>query len=184
MIITFYIASIVAVVSTLMVITRKNAVHALLYLIVSLLSVSIIFFILGAPFMAALEVIIYAGAIMVLFIFVIMMLNLGSEAARMENQLLKPKMWIVPVILTLILIIEFIIVLIKINGQEYNSVIISPKQVGISLFGTYLLGVELAAMLLLAGIVGAYHLGKEKKKILHRYLAETEPDSQVKGKSE
>ncbi len=172
MIITFYIASIVAIVSTLMVITRKNAVHALLYLIVSLLSVSIIFFILGAPFIAALEVIIYAGAIMVLFIFVVMMLNLGSEAARMESQLMNPKMWTGPVILTLILLIEFIIVFMKTNGQSYSSIAINPKQVGISLFGTYLLGVELSAMLLLAGIVGAYHLGKEEKKILHRYFKE------------
>lgn len=172
MIITFYIASIIAIVSTLMVITRKNAVHALLYLIVSLLSVSIIFFILGAPFIAALEVIIYAGAIMVLFIFVVMMLNLGSEAARMESQLMNPKMWTGSVILTLILLIEFIIVFMKTNGQSYSAIAISPKQVGISLFGTYLLGVELSAMLLLAGIVGAYHLGKEEKKILHRYFKE------------
>jgi NADH-quinone oxidoreductase subunit J len=172
MIISFYIASIVAIVSTLMVITGKNGVHALLYLIVSFLSVSVIFFILGAPFIAALEVIIYAGAIMVLFIFVVMMLNLGSEAAIIESQLLKPKMWIGPVILTLILIIEFIIVFIKIDEQYYISASISPRQVGTSLFGTYILGVELSAILLMAGIVGAYHLGKNKKKILHRYLKE------------
>ena len=59
-----------------------DAVHALLYLHVSLLAVAVIFFILGAPFVAALEVIIYAGAIMVLFIFVVMMLNLGPAARR------------------------------------------------------------------------------------------------------
>ncbi|MGC1633518.1 MAG: NADH-quinone oxidoreductase subunit J, partial [Gelidibacter sp.] len=68
----FYIAGVLAILSTLMVVVTKNAVHALLYFIVSLLSVSVIFFILGAPFIAALEVIIYAGAIMVLFVFVIM----------------------------------------------------------------------------------------------------------------
>ena len=73
----FYISALVAVIATTMVITRLNAVHALLYLIVSLLSVALIFFVLGAPFVAALEVIVYAGAIMVLFVFVIMMLNLG-----------------------------------------------------------------------------------------------------------
>jgi len=56
-----YISGFVAVISTLMVITRTNAVHALLYLIVSLLSVSLVFFLLGAPFAAALEVIVYAG---------------------------------------------------------------------------------------------------------------------------
>jgi NADH-quinone oxidoreductase subunit J len=75
----FYIAAAIALVSSVMTITRNNAIHALLYLILSLLSISVIFFILGAPFIAALEVIIYAGAIMVLFIFVIMMLNIGTE---------------------------------------------------------------------------------------------------------
>ena len=65
--------------ATVMMITRLNAVHALLYLIVSLLAVAVVFYTLGAPFVAALEVIIYAGAIMVLFVFVVMMLNLGEN---------------------------------------------------------------------------------------------------------
>ena len=75
MLITFYVAAAIAIVSTVLMITRLNAVHALLYLVVSLLAVATVFFILGAPFVAALEVIIYAGAIMVLFIFVMMMLK-------------------------------------------------------------------------------------------------------------
>ena len=76
----FYISALVAVISTIMVVTRANPVHALLYLILSLFSVALIFFALGAPFVAALEVIIYAGAIMVLFVFVIMMINPGRAA--------------------------------------------------------------------------------------------------------
>ena len=75
--IIFYIAAVIAFIATVGVVTRKNAIHALLYLVVSLLAVSVIFFVLGAPFVAALEVIVYAGAIMVLFVFAIMMLNLG-----------------------------------------------------------------------------------------------------------
>lgn len=183
MLIIFYLSAVVAVVSTLMVITRKDAVHALLYLIVSLLAISIIFFALGAPFIAALEVIIYAGAIMVLFIFVVMMLNLGRESIQQESQLLKPRMWFGPVILTLILIVEFIILFSKIRGQNHHSLSISPKAVGVSLFSTYLLGVELSAVLLMAGIVGAYYLGKGKKRILHRYLANTESDSKAEGET-
>ena len=104
--ILFYIAAIVAIIATLKVITGKNAVHALLYLIVSLLSVSVIFFILGAPFAAALEVIIYAGAIMVLFVFVIMMLNENAEGIKKERELLKPAMWIGPSIISMILFVE------------------------------------------------------------------------------
>ena len=105
----FYISAVVAVVSTFMVITRARIVHALLYLVVSLLAVALIFFTLGAPFVAALEVIIYAGAIMVLFVFVIMMLNLGSQAAEQESQWLQPGIWKGPSILTLILAVELII---------------------------------------------------------------------------
>ena len=75
----FYIAGAVAVIATLLMLTRANVVHALLYLIVSLLAVAVVFYTLGAPFVAALEVIVYAGAIMVLFVFVVMMLNLGEH---------------------------------------------------------------------------------------------------------
>lgn len=78
--VTFYIASAVAILATIMVITRFNMVHALLYLVVSFLAIAVIFFVLGAPFIAALEVIVYAGAIVVLIIFVIMMLNLKQES--------------------------------------------------------------------------------------------------------
>ena len=86
----FYIAGAVAVISTILMLTRLNVVHALLYLIVSLLGVAVVFYTLGAPFVAALEVIIYAGAIMVLFVFVVMMLNLGEHGAEMEKQWLTP----------------------------------------------------------------------------------------------
>ena len=71
----FYIAATIALVATVLAMTRANAIHALIYLIVSLLAVAVIFFLIGAPFAAALEIVIYAGAIMVLFVFVIMMLN-------------------------------------------------------------------------------------------------------------
>jgi NADH-quinone oxidoreductase subunit J len=166
----FYIASAVAIFSTIMVITRLNAVHALLYLIVSLLAVSVIFYIIGAPFIAALEVIIYAGAIVVLFVFVIMMLNISTEPTELESKWLKPKMWVVPGILTTILLIEYIIILYSSHSNEPSVSIIGPKDIGISLYTTYILGVELAGMLLLSGIVGAYHLGRQKKKVIHRFL--------------
>ena len=177
----FYIAAAVALFSTVMAITGRNAIHALLFLIMSLLSISVIFYVLGAPFIAALEVIVYAGAIMVLFIFVIMMLNVGLEN-ELEKKWLHPRMWIVPCILAIILLVDFIVGVSKIHLQEINGQIILPKQVGISLFSTYLIGVEIAAILLLAGIVGAYHLGRQKKKVLHRFLQQQEylkPDEEI-----
>ena len=156
----FYLSSAVAVIATLMAITRSDAVHALLYFIVSLLAVSIVFFVLGAPFVAALEVIIYAGAIMVLFVFVIMLLNLGGEAAKKEIQFLAPQAWIGPGILALVLFAELLYGLNKAASGPGGAMVIGPKQVGIALLGPYLIGVELASMLLLAGLIGAYHLGR------------------------
>src|SRR5664279_1792620 len=94
----FYIAASVAIISTIFAISGRNAIHALLYLILSLLAISVVFYLLNAPFIAALEVIIYAGAIMVLFIFVTMMLNVGLER-KMEKKWLTPYMWIVPALL-------------------------------------------------------------------------------------
>jgi NADH-quinone oxidoreductase subunit J len=159
----YYISATIALISTLMVITRLNAIHALLYFIVSLFSVAVIFFILGAPFVAALEVIIYAGAIMVLFVFVIMMLNLGPEAIEQEKELFRPETLIGPGVLSFVLFVEFLYVM-RNNGSHLSGVaVIGPKQVGIVLFGPYLLGVELASLLLLVGLVGAYHLGRRRR---------------------
>ena len=168
--IIFYIASLVALVATVMVVTRKNAIHALLYLVVSLLAVSVIFFISGAPFVAALEVIVYAGAIMVLFVFAIMMLNLGKDSTQKESRLMNLGTWIIPALLCLILLCELIYVFFSYDTEYRNVRVIDAAEVSDSLFGGYVLAVELTGMLLMAGIVGAYHIGKEKKQEYHRYL--------------
>lgn len=86
----FYICGLIAILATLRVITHTNPVHALLYLIISLLAIAGVFFSLGAYFAGALEIIVYAGAIMVLFVFVVMMLNLGGSEIEQERQWLKP----------------------------------------------------------------------------------------------
>lgn len=155
----FYIAAAVALFATVFALTRTNAAHALIYLIVSLLAVAVIFFLLGAPFAAALEVVIYAGAIMVLFVFVIMMLNLGVAGEELERQRLRPTVWILPAALSTILLIEMLLVLNSTNAPSTGA-LIGPKQVGLTLFGPYVLAVEIASMLLLAGLVGAYHVGR------------------------
>src|SRR5512135_1834477 len=102
----FYSTAFIAVIATLLAVTRLHAVHALLYFIISLLAVAVVFYQLGAPFLAALEVIIYAGAIMVLFVFVVMMLNMGSEAVAEERRMFTPGMLVGPVILALALGVE------------------------------------------------------------------------------
>jgi NADH-quinone oxidoreductase subunit J len=165
----FYIAAAVAIFSTVMAISGKNAIHALLYLILSLLAISVIFYLLSAPFVAALEVIIYAGAIMVLFIFVTMMLNVGLEQ-KTEKKWMRPRMWIIPSILSAVLLVNLILALKTVQPVSPDKESILPKEVGISLFSTYLLGVEIAAILLMAGVIGAYHLGSQKKQVKHRFL--------------
>lgn len=156
----FYLSAAIAVVSTLMVVIHSNAVHALLYLIVSLLAVAVVFFLLGAPFVAALEVILYAGAIMVLFVFVIMMLNLGPHAAELEQRWLRSVRWGAPVVLAALLVGELLYVGAQVGVRLPPGSPVGPRAVGAALLGPYLLGVEMASLLMLVGLVGAYHLGR------------------------
>lgn len=158
--VAFFIAAAVAVVSTVLAITRLVAVHALLYLIVSLLAVSVAFYTMGAPLVAALEVIIYAGAIVVLFVFVVMMLNLGAQSRQTERAWLTGCAWIGPVILSGLLLAEMIYLIIRSPGLGAAGGITTPKQISLALYGPYVLGVELASMLLLGALVGARHLGQ------------------------
>src|SRR3990172_1865720 len=106
MLFTFYIAALVAIITTVLAVTRTNAIHALLYLIVSLLSVAVVFLVLGAPFVAALEVIVYAGAIMVLFVFVVMLLRGGGGGGGRGGRLLEARAWLGPAELSLVLLAE------------------------------------------------------------------------------
>ena len=155
----FWIPAAVALVSTALVVTRRNASHALIYLVVSLLAVAVIFFVLGAPFAAALEVVIYAGAIVVLFLFVVMMLNLGHSSVLRESRWLRPGMWVLPAMLVSVLLITMVYVLAGATADTAGEMV-GPKAVGIALFGPYLLAVELAGFLLLAALIGSYHLGR------------------------
>ncbi len=159
----FYALAAVAIFASLRVVTLANPVHAILSMIVSLLAISGIFFVLGAPFAGALEVVVYAGAIMVLFVFVIMMLNLGMSNDEREERWLDAKTWAVPTGLTIIIAV----VLYAMIGLNHNDAAmiggttISAKAVGTALFTKYIMLIEVAALLLLAALVAAYHLGKE-----------------------
>ena len=139
---------------------QSNLVHALFYLIWSLRAVAVVFFSLGAPFVAVLEAIVYAGAIMVLFLFVIMMLNMGKHSIDQEKTWMAARDWALPAGLAAILLAQLLYVL-----RDFQ-VDIMPNEVGVLevsalLFGPYVLAVELASILLLAGLVSAYHLAKK-----------------------
>jgi NADH-quinone oxidoreductase subunit J len=164
----FYLSAAVAIAATFLMITRTNAMHALLYLILSFLSVALIFYTLGAAFIAALEVIVYAGAIMVLFIFAIMLLNLGPQSVEREREMLRTSGWVAPAILALVLLGEVVYILAGRPATALAPAPVEPQQVGAALFSTYLLGVELASILLLASLVGAYHLGQPRQAQIRR----------------
>lgn len=160
MILLFYSAALVALLATVAVIISTNVVHALVYLILSLLAIAVIFFALGAPFAAMLEAIVYAGAIMVLFLFVMMMLNLGQATEDEERAWLRPGLWVGPGCLALLLLVQLVSVLLT---QEIviDPVVVGVRELSLLLFGPWLLAVELASILLLAGLVAAYHLAKK-----------------------
>ncbi|MGE6359569.1 NADH-quinone oxidoreductase subunit J [Psychrobacter cibarius] len=159
----FYSLAAVAIFASLRVVTQANPVHAILSMIVSLLAIAGIFFVLGAPFAGALEIVVYAGAIMVLFVFVIMMLNLGMSNDEREERWLDAGTWALPTGLTIIIAV----VLYAMIGMGHDEAAmiggstISAKAVGTVLFTKYVMLIEVAALLLLAALVAAYHLGKE-----------------------
>jgi NADH-quinone oxidoreductase subunit J len=158
----FYIAAAVAIISTLLAITRMNTVHALLHMIVSLLATSLIFFVLGAPYVAALQTIVYAGAIMVLFVFTIMMLNQGPQSAEQEQAWFNLKAWLGPAALAGVLLVLLIGVVRLDPAGIPGTRSVEPKEVSLALFGPYILAVELISLLLLAGLIGAYHIGRRE----------------------
>ena len=156
----FYILAAVTVIATLFAITEKHAVHAIVYLVTSFFALAVIFYLLGAPVVAVFEVIIYAGAIMVLFLFVIMMLDLGhpERAARPGVQDWWPALLMCGVILAAV-------GLLAIGRPETGSSLaagIGVRDFSLALFRDYGLAVELISMQLLFALVGALYLGRRK----------------------
>ena len=166
--ILFYVFGVVAVVSAILVISQRNVVHSAMFLAVTLLSVAGIFLTLHAEFLAGVQVIVYVGGILVLFVFVIMLIALrGAEAERHFN-----RQWSVAVVTAAILVVEFAYVIYKGRGSfvlpslatapAVLSVTGNSERVGAALYTTYLLPFEIASILLLVAIVGAVVLAKKK----------------------
>jgi NADH-quinone oxidoreductase subunit J len=157
----FYFNAAIAIIATALTMVVSNAVHALLYFIVSLLAIAVAMYLQGAPFTAALEVIVYAGAIMVLFVFVVMLLNIKPATTQKHAEEHRFRVWFGPVLLMLALVAELALVLSDAGFLKVTSVVVTAKDVAKELFTTYSIAVELASFLLLAGLIGAYHVGKK-----------------------
>ncbi len=150
-----YASCLLALVCALLVISSRNAMHALLYLILMLLALGLAFFALGAPFVAVLQVVIYAGAIMVLFVFVVMML--GSAGVRGYTPA-EVSVGAAPIALAAALLALALYAFAGLWQQGLQTGVVGPKQVGIALYREYVLAIELVSVLLVAGLIGAYHL--------------------------
>jgi NADH-quinone oxidoreductase subunit J len=155
----FYILAATAVIATLLAITEKHPVHAILFLVTSLFSMATIFYLLMAPLLAAFEVILYAGSIMVLFLFVIMMLDLGHPEKGLSPQW---KEWLPAALLSGISVASLVLVIV--SRHTVGAVpAASPtiRDVALRLFQEHGLAVELISLQLLFALVGALYLGRQ-----------------------
>ncbi|SEN60533.1 NADH-quinone oxidoreductase subunit J family protein [Nitrosomonas marina] len=160
--IIFYLTAAVTVLAAGSILIVRNPIHAALYLVIALLALALLFFLLGAPLLAALQVMIYAGAIMVLFLFLIMVMNLRPTQEQLP---FLSAGWKVPAFLALILWLELLVLFFGLLPEPADETItvIEPKVVGESLFGPYLLVVEAAAILLLAALIAVLYLSRKKR---------------------
>jgi len=160
----FYGLSIAAIAFAIAVITRRNAVHAALSLIGTLVSLAGLYLMLYAPFVAAVQIVLYAGGIMVLFLFVIMLVNLDQNIREIQFN----KQWQVGLI-TALLLGALVLFVIRQGKAIFPTDLVAAlpeaantQQVGIALFGQYTLPFEIASLLLLVAIVGAVVMAKKR----------------------
>ena len=162
----FLVLALVAITSALGMLINRNAIYSALFLVLNFATVAVFFLLLNAPFIAVAQVSVYAGAIMVLFLFVIMLL--GAEQAEQTQSI--PWQRPLAIILAVILLLEagFILVgqrgVVPVVTAELPSSFGSPAQVGTELFTNYLLPFEVTSVLLLVAMIGAIVLTKNEKK--------------------
>lgn len=160
----FYFLSFLSVLSALMVVFSKNAVHSVLYLIITFFSIAGHYILLNAQFLAVVHVIVYAGAIMVLFLYVIMLLNLNKDTEPQTSNISRFAAVIAGGIFLLVLTagIRSADTLILEGPRRADTGLI--ENLGQVLFKQYLLPFEVSSLLFLAAMVGAVMLGKNELK--------------------
>jgi NADH-quinone oxidoreductase subunit J len=159
----FYLLAIITVIATALAVTRRNMVHAVVYLIISFFGTALLYYLLGAPFLAVLEVIIYAGAIMVLFLFIVMMIQI-RPAVQTRNVVLKQ--WLPAILLGGIVFGLAAAMVVADPGSRIRlkPATAGPAELGRFLFQQYWFPVEIASFLLLIALVGALYLGRGESK--------------------
>ena len=159
----FYFLSFLAVLSAIMVVVSKNPVHSVLYLIITFFCIAGHYLLMNAQFLAAVHVIVYAGAIMVLFLYVIMLLNLNEETEPHKSSIIKITATVCGGLLLVILIgsLRGVETLTPGTGSDSIGLV---KNLGKVMFSEFLLPFEVTSILLLAAMVGAVMLGKQEER--------------------
>jgi NADH-quinone oxidoreductase subunit J len=161
--ILFWLLSVVALFSALMVITNKNPVYSVLWLIVTFFSISGHYILLNAQFLAIVNIIVYAGAIMVLFLFVIMLMNLNKETEPQKNRWLKMAGAVAGGCLLLVLVAA-----LKDSDIKQQQALVNEGSIGLiknlgkELFTTYVVPFEISSVLFLSAMIGAVVIGKKE----------------------
>lgn len=161
--ILFWFLSVVALFSALMVITNKNPVYSVLWLIATFFAISGHYILLNAQFLAIVNIIVYAGAIMVLFLFVIMLMNLNRETEPQKNRWIKIAGAVAGGCLLLVLVAA-----LKDSDIKQQQALINQGSIGLiknlgkELFTTYVVPFEISSILFLSAMVGAVVIGKKE----------------------
>jgi NADH-quinone oxidoreductase subunit J len=162
--IVFTITAIIALVGAIAMLLSKNAIHSALFLLLNMVAISVLYLLLRAPFLFAVQLIVYAGAIMVLFLFVVMLL--GAERAEDDDDKNK---WQQPlaIVLGLLLLAEAVYVFFASGSTpapvQGNDNFAAPVAIGELLFSSYLLPFEVTSVLLLAAVVGVVVLHQRER---------------------
>jgi len=160
--IIFYVLAAIILITTGIAITRRNLVHVVVYLIFSFFGSAMMFYLLGAPLLAVLEVIIYAGAIMILFLFIIMMVKVEAS----QERVFPIEQWLPMAMIGILYIIIGAVIVTSAPGTDVmlKIALAEPKAFGEYLFRRHWLSIEIVSLLLLVALVGALHLGRRKSK--------------------
>jgi NADH-quinone oxidoreductase subunit J len=163
-VLVFAIIAIIAIASALGMLLSRNTVYAALFLIINFVTISTLYFILGAPFIALAQITIYAGSIMVLFLFVIMLL--GTEKLPRTSTMVWQKPLAIG--LSVLLLIESGVLIYQqslkpVGWPELVESVTSPGEIGLALFNQYLLPFEITSIILLVAVVGAIYLTRPER---------------------
>ncbi|MGE5840168.1 MAG: NADH-quinone oxidoreductase subunit J [Deltaproteobacteria bacterium] len=155
----FYATAGLIAFATVLAVTRRRAVHSVVFLVISFLGSAMLFYLMGSPFLAALQVIVYAGAIMVLFLFIIMMLRIEAGEDPYRRRFWGPGLLAGGLFFSSVCVAVFSD---PSGSSPLNVAMVTPKEFGRFVFEHYWLSVEIVSLLLLLGLVAAIHLGRNR----------------------